>query len=82
MNKLTTLLLMASLLAISACTSNNKSADRETEMDTEMQSSSTKRFDQLVSDMFAQTSDTAKPVNTNKLSIEFNHDEANFDNLF
>lgn len=80
MKSLTTLVLALSLTTMTACKSNSSSSTNEMEADT--QSPSVTMFDQLVNDIFAQTSDTDKPVNTNKLSIELNHDEANFDHLF
>lgn len=71
--------LILSFTLMTACKSSDSSSSSE--METDMQTSSTK-FDQLVSNMFEQTNDTDKPVKTNALSIEFNHDEANFEHLF
>ncbi len=81
MNKINTLLIVTfALLAITACSSDSKSGNSDSSPlpDT----NTTTRFDQLVIDIFDQTSDTGEPVNTNQLSIEINHDESNFSPLF
>lgn len=79
MKLIITMALILSFTLMTACKSSDSSSSSE--METDMQTSSTK-FDQLVSNMFEQTNDTDKPVKTNALSIEFNHDEANFEHLF
>lgn len=80
MKLIITMALILSFTLMTACKSSDSSSSSE--METDMQTSSSKKFDQLVSNMFAQTNDTDKPVKTNALSIEFNHDEANFEHLF